>query len=213
VRLSAPAAIVALPLGVLQARPGENGAVRFEPALASDAAKRAALDGLVMGRAARLVLRFRAAWWPETLSFLHLPGARTFPIWWTRSPLAAPLLTGWVGGPASDRLDGRTTDEIVDAALTELAAASGVPRARMAESLVEARRHDWTADPFARGAYSYVAVGGDRASAALAEPLGGTLFFAGEATAAEPGEHGTVQAALASGERAARQLLDARTGA
>ncbi|MGZ8263054.1 MAG: FAD-dependent oxidoreductase, partial [Burkholderiales bacterium] len=66
--------------------------------------------------------------------------------------------------------------------------------------------HDWQRDPYARGAYSYVVVGGDKARAQLAAPLAGTLFFAGEAADAE-GEAGTVAGALQSGLRAAREVL------
>lgn len=65
--------------------------------------------------------------------------------------------------------------------------------------------HDWSSDPFARGAYSYALVGGARAAAALARPAGKTLFFAGEHTMPSP-ENGTVEGAIASGERAAKQL-------
>lgn len=64
--------------------------------------------------------------------------------------------------------------------------------------------HDWLADPFARGAYSYVLVGGKEARQSLARPLHDTLFFAGEATHAE--ESGTVGGALDSGIRAAKEL-------
>jgi monoamine oxidase len=66
--------------------------------------------------------------------------------------------------------------------------------------------HDWQADPFSCGAYSYVAVGGDGATQALAAPIEGTLFFAGEATNTE-GHNGTVHGAIQSGKRAAQQLL------
>ena len=68
--------------------------------------------------------------------------------------------------------------------------------------------HDWRRDPFARGAYSYLRVGGEGAREELAAPLAGTLFFAGEATDAE--ESGTVAGALRSGARAARQVLEAQ---
>jgi hypothetical protein len=44
-------------------------------------------------------------------------------------------------------------------------------------------------------------------AAQLANPIKDTLFFAGEATDSA-GEEGTVQAALDSGRRAARQMLD-----
>jgi monoamine oxidase len=65
--------------------------------------------------------------------------------------------------------------------------------------------HDWQRDPFARGAYAYVTVGGEGAPDDLARPVDDTIFFAGEATAAD-GEIGTVAGALASGVRAARAL-------
>ena len=77
------------------------------------------------------------------------------------------------------------------------------------EYLSTAWVHHWQRDPHARGAYSYVAVGGHGARRALAEPLEDTLFFAGEAADCE-GEHGTVAGALASGERAAREVLGSR---
>jgi monoamine oxidase len=73
-------------------------------------------------------------------------------------------------------------------------------------SMVEdAWMHDWVHDSFARGAYSYAKVGGVDASAMLARPLAGTVFFAGEATDSE-GATGTVHGAIASGQRAARQV-------
>jgi monoamine oxidase len=72
------------------------------------------------------------------------------------------------------------------------------------EEFEEGVMHDWGRDPFARGAYSYVAVGGGNARAALAMPVDGTLFFAGEATSND-GQGGTVNGALETGERAARE--------
>lgn len=60
----------------------------------------------------------------------------------------------------------------------------------------------WRADPFARGSYSYLAVGSSPADRrALAEPVGDRLFFAGEATSVE--HPATVHGALESGRAAA----------
>ena len=66
-------------------------------------------------------------------------------------------------------------------------------------------RSAWSTDPFALGAASFTPVG-TQASArdALAEPIDGRLFLAGEATDAEA--PGTMAAAVRSGERAAGQL-------
>ena len=66
---------------------------------------------------------------------------------------------------------------------------------------------DWSANPHARGGYAVFPVGSAWASRALAEPVEETLFFAGEATAG-PDSAGTVDGALASGERAAREVLE-----
>jgi monoamine oxidase len=67
---------------------------------------------------------------------------------------------------------------------------------------------DWGSDDWATGAFTFPGVGDLWAPAVWAEPLGGTVFFAGEATT---GGSGTpmVQAAMASGERAASEVLEA----
>jgi monoamine oxidase len=66
--------------------------------------------------------------------------------------------------------------------------------------------HDWQNDPFSRGAYSYGGVDADGAQQALASPVENTLFFAGEATDIT-GHNGTVHGAIASGHRAAKEIL------
>jgi monoamine oxidase len=79
-----------------------------------------------------------------------------------------------------------------------------VSAARLERLLLGAWSHDWNSDPYARGAYSYQVTGGAGATSALARPVGGRLFFAGEATDTE-GATGTVHGATASGRRAAQR--------
>jgi monoamine oxidase len=194
------ATIVTVPLGVLKAPPDEPGGLRFVPDLDR---YRAALDGLDMGQVVKVVLRFRERAWSDEADFFHDPEA-AFPTWWTRGPLRVPVLTGWAGGPAAQALRGLGEREMVDVALSTISSMLGERRARL-EHLVEGWAwHDWQADALSRGAYAYVLVGGVPAQRALARPLDGTLFFAGEATEAE--ETGTVSGAIASGRRAARQV-------
>ena len=109
------------------------------------------------------------------------------------------------GGPNATRLSGKSEAELAQAAIESLQAAFG-RKVRVRRMLERAYLHDWQADPFARGAYSYVVVGGESARKALAAPVQDTLFFAGEA-ADTGGESGTVAGALQSGMRAARQVL------
>ena len=197
-------AVVTLPIGVLSAGAGTRGAVAFEP---RPAGWDDALEQLAVGHVIRLALRFREIWWDPQISYLHLPDAPSFGIWWTPAPVRAPLLTAWIGGPGARALDGVGTMELAAKALDTLAAELGVDRARLGGLLVSAHRHDWSADPFALGAYSYARAGGAEAAARLAAPVDGTLFVAGEGTAGS-GTAGTVHGAIASGRRAARQLLD-----
>lgn len=66
---------------------------------------------------------------------------------------------------------------------------------------------DWGRDPHAGGGFSIPATGSRRAREELARPCRDRLFFAGEATAG-PGGVATVHGAMASGRRAAREILD-----
>ena len=194
-RATAKRAIVTLPLGVLQ-----SGAVRFSPALNE---KRFALAKLASGPVIRVALVFASRFWEKRfpdVAFFHSPAA-PFPTFWTPLPMRAPLLTAWAGGPKAARLAGRGSHALVHLALQT------VQRVLQQNgSLAAAYVHDWRADPYARGGYSYVKVNGEGAREQLAAPLAATLFFAGEATNAE-GESGTVGGALQSGERAAREAL------
>ncbi|MFN8124488.1 MAG: FAD-dependent oxidoreductase [Thermoleophilia bacterium] len=69
-------------------------------------------------------------------------------------------------------------------------------------------RTDWLRDPYARGSYSFHAVGSSPADrAALAAPGPDGVFWAGEAT--DAGFPSTVHGAVRSGRRAAAEVLDA----
>ncbi|MES2092602.1 MAG: FAD-dependent oxidoreductase [Actinomycetota bacterium] len=68
------------------------------------------------------------------------------------------------------------------------------------------QRSDWSADPFARGAQSYLKPGATpQHRDDLAQPINGRVFFAGEATS--PDLAGTVLGAQQSGARVAAELL------
>lgn len=200
-RAKARQTLVTLPLGVLQSR-----VVRFVPALKG---KARALRLLASGPVIRVAMRFRHAFWEEAcpgVAFFHAPSA-AFPTLWTPLPLHAPLLTAWAGGPKAGRLSGKPVGELVRHALASVRAAFGGRFPRHAE-LLAAYAHDWQADPYARGGYSYVRLDGEGAREQLAASLEDTLFFAGEATDHE-GEAGTVAGALQSGARAAGEMLAA----
>ncbi|HEV2423539.1 MAG TPA: NAD(P)/FAD-dependent oxidoreductase [Terriglobia bacterium] len=204
--------IITLPLGVLQAAGGMPGAVRFSP---EPPRLRSALDRLAMGHAARVTLKFR----PEFMrahprltesGFIH-SNEDAFPTWWT--PLAAPdgrpapVLTGWCGGPKAERLAGWSGSKITESAVESLARIVSMSGDAVRRELEVPYFHNWSSDPFARGAYSYARVGGLEARRSLAEPVEDTLYFAGEAVETE-GHATTVHGAIESGQRAARRIIE-----
>ena len=118
------------------------------------------------------------------------------------------MLVAWCGGPQAHALSELAPGRLIDRALESLAAQFGLSRRAARAEVQGAWTHDWQRDPFSRGAYSYVTVGAKNASAKLARPLGAMLFFAGEASDVE-GRTGTVHGAIATGRRAARQVVRA----
>jgi len=208
--VTAPAAIVTVPLNVLFGDQGE-GAIQFAPTLPIIDKMR---TRLTMGSVVRVVLLFRDRWWTEKLhalpsgasldamSFLY-GGLGGFPVWWTLHPAHLPVMVGWVGGPAAARLAGLSVAEKRDRAVAALAKNVGVSKRRLESKVEDFWTHDWDTDPFARGAYSYPLVGGAQAAKQLARPVANTLWIAGEAADAE-GRTGTVTGAIGSGRAAAK---------
>lgn len=213
--IAARAIIVTAPLGVLAAPDGSLGAVRFEPTLP---AIEGAIGKLAMGGVIKVIFgldepvwlsaRFRARHGDERfdrMAFVQLLGATPFPTWWTPYPAQAPTLVGWYGGPSAFKLAAEGKDRIIQVAKRALATAMGMAPRTVNQHVREVVMHNWISDPWSRGTYSYVTVGGSSAAAVLARPIQGTLFFAGEH--ASSGRNGTVDGAIASGRRAAEQVL------
>lgn len=205
---AAEQAIVTLPLGVLKAS-GEDGVV-FEPGLGD---KERAVRGLAMGHVVKLTLEFKERIWPsENFGFMHSANW-LMPTWWADN--RGPLLTGWAGGAQADKVNRELLakggkEALVEHATMALSEIFQTNTSKIKTLLAGAHFHNWTDDSFSRGAYSYTPVRMLEMPELLAAPVAETLYFAGEATDAT-GEQGTVHGALASGKRAARELLETRT--
>jgi monoamine oxidase len=220
-KFSASRVLITLPLGVLQASVNsadEAGVIRFNPALPAN--KRDAMQKLVMGKVIRIVLRFRRRFWDEispapaaqsskTLSDMNFlfSDDEWLPTWWTTMPDKLPIITGWAPFDCAERLSGKSRSFVIDRALLTLGTLLHVKTLELAALLEAAYFHDWQSDPYSLGAYSYGAVGSDGAQQTLGSPVENTLFFAGEATDVS-GHNGTVHGAIASGHRAAQDILN-----
>lgn len=201
--LEADHVVVTVPLGVLKA-----GSIAFDPPL--PAAQQQAIRRLGMGLLNKLWLRFDRVFWPaDTDWHEHLTATKgDWSQWFSLGKVeATPVLVAF---SAADQAE--TVEQMDDAAIVATAMAraremwgAGVPDP-LAYQITR-----WRADPFARGSYSFNAVGSSSADRrALGSPVRGRLFFAGEATSAE--YFGTVHGALISGRQAAAQILAAGTG-
>jgi len=208
--------LITLPISLLKTS-RTSGSVEFTPSLPAE--KIECLDKLEMGKVIRITLRFRHRFWEaisgqaseskkktlSDMSFLFSEN-ETFPTWWTRMPHREPLITGWAPFRAAEFLSHRQPSFMTSRALMTLSELLGVSVRSLEGELEAAYVHDWQADPFSLGAYSYGKVGADGAQEELARPIENTLFFAGEATDTS-GNNGTVHGAIASGHRAAAQII------
>lgn len=104
-------------------------------------------------------------------------------------------------------MEGLTDAQIVGSAMETLRTIYG-------DKIPEPSGHQitrWAGDPFARGSYSFNALGSAPGMRkVLARPLENRLFFAGEATSTA--HFGTTHGAYLSGIRAAREIASARPG-
>src|SRR5580658_125423 len=202
VELTAPQVVVTVPLGVLQA-----GAIAFSPRLSD---KESAIGKLEMGDAMRVSLCLGSEEWLAQAGFstgsLVFTREPPLPVWWISRPAPFPVITGWAGGRHARMLGKLGDTERVSSAVHALAAVFDTSADELRQDLRGGFSHNWQRDPFARGAYSYPAVGGSDAGARLAAPVDATLFFAGEATRSD-GHNATVHGAIASGHRAAKEVL------
>ncbi|MGB2731093.1 MAG: NAD(P)/FAD-dependent oxidoreductase [Methylovirgula sp.] len=183
--------------------------IEFVPALPR---KLEAAEQIGFGTVVKALLRFNSRWWEhargqnlERMSFAF--SKETIPTWWTQFPEPHATLTGWAAGPRGETLSKLSGAEILDLALTSLANIFKFGANTLRDELLVARIVNWSADPFARGAYSYPMPESDVAVDLLREPIDGKLFFAGEGV--YKGEAtGTVEAALTTGKAAAERMLE-----
>ncbi len=195
--IEAPAAIVTVPVGVLNA-----GGIRFTPGLPETMA--AALGGLGMGAYTKIGLRLDPAVDLAAIGDAVSVMTDRPTVYFEMAPFGRPLAVANLGGDLARDLCRQGEAAAVALATERLVAILG-GAARGAVSA--GRLAGWWSDPFARGSYSVASPGHAEAREVLRRPVGDRLFFAGEAL----GDGGamTVGGATLDGERAARAVLKA----
>jgi monoamine oxidase len=195
---TAPVAVIALPLAVLQAA-AEGAGIVFSP---DPARARARFAELAMGHALRVVFRLREPLWRSDLlppaAFVHAP-ALDFPTLWIGSRKNETQVTAWCGGPHAAALAELSSEARQATARRSLAQIFGCTLEHVDRIVLGVHDHAFSNDPFTRGAYPYLLAGGD--PGAQVDPESGTLFFASDYT--DPQELGTVGSAVESAHTAA----------
>lgn len=192
-------AVVTLPLGVLK-----SGSVQFSPPLPQR--KMTAVRNMGMGLLNKVYLRFPAVFWDKAPDLLGYMGDNKgeWAEWLNINKVTGqPVLLCFNAGNYGRQLESFTDEKIVAEAMTVLRTMYGTAVPNPEAWLITR----WASDPLAGGSYSYLPPGATPDDYdALAAPVDGRLFFAGEATSRD--HAATVHGAFLSGEREARRISE-----
>jgi monoamine oxidase len=199
-------AVVTVPLGVLA-----HDSIMFSPRLPDH---QKAFADIGFGGVIKFMIEFDDAWWKpmqenaamHDLAFVF--SDCVIPTWWSQLPNEVPLITGWLGGPATMHIS-HDKEELFKVAVASLGSIFKVSATEVLSNVRHWHIADWVKDPYALGAYSYPTVKTKEARTLLSKPVKDTLYFAGEAIF-DGADMGTVEAALASGRDVAQKISPAR---
>lgn len=202
-QVRAKVGIVTVPLGILKGK-----GIEFHPPLPQ---VNTACESMAMGHVQKLVFVFHERFWEklsnEDFGLIHLRDKRSYPTWWSQSPLRRPCFTAWQGGPEAEEMSRWTKRRRVGSALKTLSYITGHSVNRLEELMMNAYEYPWTTSRWSLGAYSYVLQVGLKKSQTLSARTKKPILFAGEATVSDE-TRATVQGAMRSGYRAAERALE-----
>lgn len=200
--------VVTVPITILQA-----GQIKFDPPLPSEKVK--AIHRLKMSNALKVVMGFRAPFWPEDMFDAICIDCFLPEVWMLDGhrqdiPPDSAIQTSVVGFVAGEEAQAMSLMEEADVlarSLDQLDTMFGTPAhpCPASTSYVSGQVLDWSKEENVRGAYTYPCVGAHGAREILSAPLSDALYFAGEAT--HHGANPCLQAAMETGVRAAHQIL------
>lgn len=200
--LTTKAVIITVPTNIIA-----DGTIAFEPALPGW--KMDAFGDCPMGVLDKIIMQFKPTF-NEFLEEAHTTTAyiEYQGVWQDHllRPFGLPLDVAFTGGQQSWDLAGQADPQAaaVDLALGALVDAFG---SEIKTMFIKGHFTNWSADPFARGAYAYAKVGKNKSRKKIARPVDDRLFFAGEACV--PKWATQAAAAYLSGQDAAKDAAEA----
>jgi monoamine oxidase len=198
--------LVTVPVGVLQ-----SGMIKFDPELEG---KMNAIKILGFGPVIKIIFQFSEAIWKNKeltqqkyLSDLRfLFSEEIIPTWWTQFPKNTPILTGWVSGLHAEKLMCENDDTIMQHAVSSLSNIFQLKVSELKQKIRGWKVINWATDRYNLGGYSFETIGGKEAKQMISEPIGNTIYFAGEGLHKGP-EIGTVEAALYTGKEMGYRMI------
>lgn len=199
--LKANKVIVTVPLPVLQDIDFDTGIKR----------KIESAQQIGFGNVIKVLIKFKTRWWKSSLGknldkMAFMLCNEKFQTWWTQYPDINTVLTAWMAGPEVVKYKNRTSEELLDIALTSLSNVFRVDKETLKQEVVFFEAVNWSTEPFTKGAYSYSTYMTKDSYDRLREPVNNSLFFAGEALNST-GITATVEGAFGSGLETVQKIL------
>jgi monoamine oxidase len=199
-RVAATRVVVAVPTSILSSE-----ALAFDPVLP---AKLDAANGLPLGLADKLFFHFTGRMDdldPAGDIFLVGSTTRCSTMSYQARPFGRPIIQCFFGGEFAAGMEREGLEAMAAFATDELAALRGND---IRKELAPLAASFWRRDDFARGSYSYAKPGHADDRAALAAPVDGRIFFAGEACSLNffSTVHGAYETGIAAAEAALKSL-------
>ncbi len=187
--------IVAVPISILK-----SNDIQFTPALSSE--KTTAFSKIGMGAGMKVFLKFTDKFYDG-----NIIGGAICAAYADDSIGKSPtdnVLLAFIMGEQAEYLSSLGSDlAITNALLQEL---DTMYAGQATASFVSSSVHDWSKNPFVRGAYSYSTVGMGDARTVAAQSIDKKIYFAGEAMNLN-GHHQTVFGAVETGYREVSNIL------
>ncbi|XP_031557786.1 polyamine oxidase 3-like [Actinia tenebrosa] len=198
--------VVTVPLTILK-----DGDIIFSPPLPPK--KQHAINTIQMGAALKIVCRFRIPFWREKTLIFPIRGFLS-QIWtYSRDPkedgeechVGVGFATAALAAQKAHLFDEEVCEQFLQQ-LDEIFGTDADPKPATNNFISFVYEH-WSRHPYVRGGYSTQTVDTYGLKQHLSAPVEGRLFFAGEATSLML--NATVQSAIGTGMRAAREVCEA----
>lgn len=203
--LESESVIVTVPLGVLK-----RGTITFRPSLPRHAR---AFEQMGFGGVIKFFAEFKDPFWEDSIASPLKDLAFVFsdaeiPTWWTHRPHRNPVLTGWLGGPRTQRMPDDQA-ALIAKARHSLQYIFQCSASTIDQQVQRWHIENWLIDPFGYGAYAYPTTETKEALNLISNPVDKTIYFAGEAMYRGTAI-GTVEAALVNGQQVASAIVSER---